>query len=409
MPLKLHGSKAKWHLKTFSKFASFEVKKLNILVDYLTVSVRKMSLEKLLEILKLSNEKMETGYSRWLGNRLYLGGISIHYGEYIILEMSGHGCRFLESLYDNKLNWIDFIDLFLCLEGSHIARLDIACDDKPEDGGKGILSFPTMARHCIQRRYISRSTHKPFLQQLGEESIYFGSPKSDRRLRIYNKAMERGVPDSHWIRAEFQLRNESALSFYMRALELGSIGLAYQGMLFDFLRFTKEKNQIDDKNQSRMTVTRWWRTFCGNAKKIKGFYVGGLEYNLESLERYLNNQTSSSMKTWLTAHGGDVTELVKIAQGATYNKKQDFLLKSQPLIEQMYEDYAPDICLKNTKPALTPKESLMIAMAHTEQSKRVDRVNNWTQFGCGSLAEQKAWENSQKIMEELAKNDLPFD
>jgi len=376
---------------------------VNILVDYLTISIRKMSLELLLEKLKLSTGEFESGYSRWLGHKLYLGGISIHYGEYIILEMSGHGCRFLESLYDNQLNWIDFIEQFLRLEGSHIARLDIACDDRPEDGGKGILSFSTMARHCIQRKYISRSTHKPFLQQLGEESIYFGSPKSDRRLRIYNKAMERGI-DGHWIRAEFQLRNEAALSFYMRALELGSIGQAYQGMLFDFLRFTKEKNEADNTNRARLTVTRWWRTFCGNAKKIKGFYVGGLEYNLESLERYLNNQTSSSMKTYLAAHGGDVTKLVEIAQGATYNKKQEFLIQAQPMIDKMNEDYAPDRSVSVHQ--LTPTEALAIHKANDEQRKYEERFLNWQPLTCS--LEQQAYANSQNIMSELAKLDLEF-
>ena len=108
-----------------------------------------------------------------------------------------------------------------------------------------------------------------------------------------------------------------------------------------------------------MTVTRWWRTFCGNAKKIKGFYVGGLEYNLESLERYLSNQTSSSMKTYLAAHGGDVTELVKMADSATYNKKQEFLLKTQSLINQLHDDY--DVAEEN---ALSPTESAALKKAH---------------------------------------------
>ncbi len=378
---------------------------MNILVDYLTLSIRQIELAELLKILHLENLKMEEGYSRWLGKRLYIGGISIHYGEYIILEMSGHGCRFLESLYDIKLNWIDFIEQFLCLEGSHIARLDIACDDKAENGEKGILAFSTLFRHVMQRRYISLSQYVVYSSG-SEQSMYFGSPKSDRRLRIYNKAIERGVPDSHWIRAEFQLRNEAALSFYMRALECGSIGQAYQGMLFDYLRFTREVNEAGNNKQSRMTVTRWWRTFCGNAKKIKGFYVGGLEYNLESLERYLNNQTSSSMKTYLAAHGGDVTELVKIAQGATYNKKQDFLLKTQPLIDQMYDDYAPDMCLKNVAPALTPSQSAALKKAHEDQAKYDDRFKHWTPLGCS--LDQQATANGERIMSALAEQDLEF-
>lgn len=396
---------------------------MNILVDYLTLSIRKINLEDLLKILHLENVNMESGYSRWLGKRLYSGGISIHYGEYIILEMSGHGCRFLESLYDNKLNWIDFIEQFLSLEGSHIARLDIAGDDKPEDGEKGVLSFPTMFRHVMQRRYISLSQYVVYSSG-SEQSMYFGSPKSDRRLRIYNKAIERGVPDSHWIRAEFQLRNEAALSFYMRALECGSIGQAYHGMLFDYLRFTREVNDCDSKNQKRLNVTRWWRTFCGNAKKIKGFYVGGLEYNLESLERYLNNQTSSSMKTYLAAHGGDVTELVEMAQAATYNKKQEFLLKAQPLVKKMNEDYeTPLIELikqeeRNKKFAeivgaeprqLTPTESMALFKAQKDQRQYEERFKNWIPLGSSLDQIEYAKENAGKLMSDMAAQDLSFD
>jgi len=373
---------------------------MNILVDYLTLSIRQIELAELIKILHLENVNMESGYSRWLGKRLYSGGISIHHGEYIILEMSGHGCRFLESLYDNQLDWIDFIEQFLCLEGSHLARLDIACDDRPGNGEKGILSFSTIFRHVMQRRYISLSRY--VVHSGGsEESVYFGSPKSDRRLRIYNKAIERGIPDEHWIRAEFQLRNDAALSFYMRALECGSIGLAYQGMLFDYLRFTREVNDSEIKHQSRMTVTRWWRTFCGNAKKIKGFYVGGLEYNLESLERYLSNQTSSSMKTYLAAHGGDVTELVKMADSATYNKKQEFLLKTQSLINQLHDDY--DVAEEN---ALSPTESAALKKAHEDQAKYEERFKHWTPLGC-SLDKQAA-PNGERIMSALAAKDLEF-
>lgn len=377
---------------------------MNILVDWLTVSIRNMSLEKLLEILKLSDQKMEHKYSRWLGDLLYLGGISVHYGEYLILDMCGSGCRFLESLYDNQINWIDFIEQFLCLEGSHLARLDIACDDKPEDGEKGILSFKTMARHCEQRRYICRSTKLPRLIKLGEESVIFGAPQSDRRLRIYNKALERGV-EGHWIRAEFQLRNEAALSFYMRALERADIGQAYQGMLFDYLRFTKEKNNCE--HTERLTPTRWWRTFCADAKKIKGFYVGGLEYNLESLERYLGNQTSSSMKTYLAAHGGDVSGLLEMADTAKYNKKQEFLVKAQSMVDKMNADYGitqeeRDRLFEKAiaDNPLNRSERVVLNHADLEQRRFVQLVDNWHWS-----PENEAYKERLKLCDE----DLSFD
>lgn len=311
---------------------------MNILVDWLTISIKDkaVTVDKMLEILHLDKTKMVKGYSRYLGSRLFLGGISIHFGEYIILEMSGQGCRLLESLYGNKLDWIDFIEQFLCLEGSHLARLDIACDDYPGVGEKALLNYATMVRHVSEKRYLSLARYCSWIDG-AEQAIYFGSPKSDRRLRIYNKAIERKY-DGHWIRAEFQLRNDCALSFYMRALERDSIGEAYQGMMFDFLRFTQEKNK--GENQDRMKVTRWWRTFCGNAARIKGFYVGGLEYNMDSLEHYLYKNAGSSMKTFLSVTGGDVGQLMDYAKDSKFNKKQEFLVRTQPLIQKMQADYA---------------------------------------------------------------------
>ena len=327
--------------KKFQEICKFGGVELNILVDYLTVSIKQMELDEIFKILKLDVSKMQKGYSRWLAGKYYLGGISVHYGDYITLEMSGSGCRLLESLYGNKLNWIDFIEQFLCLEGSHLARIDIACDDRPGAGGKPMLSMDTLFRHVNKKehRYISLAKKCNYTDG-DEQVIYFGSTQSDRRLRIYNKAVERGV-EEHWIRAEFQLRNDTALSFYMRALECGSIGKAYQGMMYDFLRFTREKNlpDIQDHNQSRLTVTRWWKAFCGNAARIKGFYVGGLEYNMERLERYLSKNAGSSMKTLLACTGGDISKLVQFANESEFNKHQDFLVKTAPLVEKMNQDY----------------------------------------------------------------------
>lgn len=369
---------------------------LNILVDYLTISIKQMQLSELLEILKLNMNDMVRGYSRYLGQRLYMGGIQIHYGDYIILEMSGKGCRFLESLNDNKLNWVDFIEQFLCLEGSHLARLDIACDDKPEKDEKPYLSFDTMLRHVDQHRYVSMA-HKKTGNIFDEKAIYFGSPQSDRRLRIYDKALERKY-DGHWIRAEFQLRNDCALSFFMRALELSSIGRAYQGMLFDFLRFTREVN--DENHTERLTVTRWWKSFCGNAKKIKGFYVGGLEYNLEKLEHYLYKNAGSSMKTMLACHGGDVGKLIQFADQAEYNEQQKFLVKTQPLISKMYADYEPD-----RMDAKLPPRSEILLIKEDERINRMweDKIDYYNHFGM-TEAQRKQEEESARLCAE----DLPF-
>lgn len=385
---------------------------MNILVDYLTVSVKQMNLDDMFHILKIDASKMQKGYSRYVGSRYFLGGISVHYGDYIILEMSGSGCRLLESLYDNNLNWIDFIEQFLCLEGSHLARLDIACDDYPGVEEKALLSMPTLFRYCQQNRYLSLARYCTWIDG-AEQAIYFGSPKSDRRLRIYNKALERHT-DGHWIRSEFQLRNDTALSFFMRALEFGSIGKAYQGMLYDFLRFTREENK--GINQDRLHVTRWWKTFCGNAARIKGFYIGGLEYNMERLERYLSKNAGSSMKTLLACTGGDIGKLVKFAEESEYNEHQEFLVKTKPLIDKMNEDYKTE-----EEKAAEGSKKILECIGHKVYPKEEVTPVFRREMLKKELYEEKAkirkeycdyWgipDPEEEEMKKCAAEDLPFD
>jgi len=288
-----------------------------------------------------------------LNNCLYYGGIKLHYHELsedikkplIVLDMSGQGCRLLETIKrDEKFNWIDFIEHFLSTEGSHLARLDIACDDKVEsDEEKPLLSFPLMVKHIKERRYISQANRKIYTDG-DEQNIIFGAPSSDRRLRIYNKALERGY-DKHWIRAEFQLRNESALSFYMRALERSDIGQAYYGMLIAYLRFTKEVNDIN--HTERLTVCRWWRLFCNGAEKIKGFYLGGVEYNMKNLQEYLRKQAASSIQTYMDIVDGDLDSLFKLFEGSKKNKKQEFLVTVEHLKQEIERDYGKREQLKH--------------------------------------------------------------
>lgn len=271
----------------------------------------------------------------------YIKGLRIHVDEQnIIIDMSGQGCRLLESLYENKLNWIDFIGIFLSTEGSHLSRLDIAGDDKPEAGESPILSIKVIEKHAKQNRYISLAKRVMWIGG-AEENIMFGSPSSDRRLRIYNKALERTHAgkqyNGHWIRSELQMRNDNALSFYMKALELGSIGLAYSGMMYDYLRFTNDVNE--GINTNRMTVCKWWKKFLGTSKKEKGFKVGGLEYNLQTLENVLFKQCASSLKAYMIAKKGDLTELFQAVQDSKLNKEQQFLVDTLPLIKKMKHDY----------------------------------------------------------------------
>ena len=299
-----------------------------ILVDYLTLTIKEYSLLKFLEESKLGLVPYEFsgGGLVTYEHSIYYGGIRIYYNgdinscsDIFTVNMSGTGCRTFESLHDKQLDWLEFIKYYMRVDlndyknsKAHISRLDIACDDKPEEGEEPLLDFLKIRSHYENDKFICKA--KKHTQSRGtntvefEQCIYFGSPRSDRRLRIYNKALERQQAgkdyDKHWIRVEFQLRNDSALSFFLTCIETGDIGSTFSGVLLDYLRFTTEVNK-NDHNQGRLRVCKWWLNFCNSAEKIKLFKIGGSEYNVDNLCNYLVKQVGGSILTYNILFGED--------------------------------------------------------------------------------------------------------
>ena len=143
---------------------------------------------------------------------LYYAGVQIHYleEEYteidrifigyrdavprritsVILNISGKGCRTIESL-NPGFDWFEFFYQFndmILAKDVHFARLDLACDDTD-----GILDMKQIIRYTERYQFVCKSKCLPMTVGMREEAAYFGSPKSDRRLRIYNKALEQGI------------------------------------------------------------------------------------------------------------------------------------------------------------------------------------------------------------------------
>lgn len=127
---------------------------------------------------------------------LKFSGIAVHFNldtkgeresiDKVCLDLSGQGCRTVESLV-HDFDWKYFILGFMIDESFRVSRIDIACDDKD-----GILNMKQLFDYVRRNQYICKAQY--FIYQQGsEETLYFGSPKSERRLRIYNKALERGV------------------------------------------------------------------------------------------------------------------------------------------------------------------------------------------------------------------------
>ena len=305
---------------------------MQTLIDYISFSDTSDYLDFWCEFFRFPLSESLAGHARygWSEHR-YFNGIHIHSGgrEDCFFEFSGVGCRTLESLFHNEFDWLDFLN-YIADKGPfstlHVSRLDIASDDT-----EGILSFPKLYRFTRQHKYISRS-RRVFWSDGCEQQIVFGAPQSNTRLRIYNKALERGLSDEHWIRAEFQLRNDAAYSFLQNLKLTQHIGKCYSGVMLNYLRYTVAAPDSNNNN-NRIDTVSWWSDFLGECSRLKNIYVGGLEYNRQSLNDYIRKQCSSSLKLWLELNGGDLTELARIAYDANLNPKQLDLLRREKLKE----------------------------------------------------------------------------
>lgn len=257
-------------------------------------------------------------------NRMYYQGISVLYGgsrEDICLELSGTGCRMVEEMSGNTFDWFGFLHSFefdIRVGDVNISRLDIAGDDH-----EGILNYRRMAMHCRRRRYICKARWNMWSDG-AEQAIYFGSPASDRRLRIYNKALERELTGEHWIRAEMQMRNKNALSFLLNWFREKDIGGCYAGVLRDFLRFTE--TAPEQNNHQRCDTCAWWNKFIGGIGKCPQLYIDSKPYTLFHVQRFLERQASSSLKLWLEANNGDWEDIIAMIEHAKLNSRQMQLL-----------------------------------------------------------------------------------
>lgn len=251
------------------------------------------------------------------------------YQKTLHLNMSGSGCRTFETLNP----WLEWSDWICKLEQQyctfHVSRLDIACDTYH------LLDVPTIQKWTRKGWYKSQ-WHTYLIQEgTAENSVVWGSAKSDFRLRIYDKTLERRrvVPDPDqvpegWVRAEYQLRNDAAASFLRAWAQTGDISAAYFGIMKNQLVYSKNYDGI---HTDRVKVASWWSKFLQHYEKIKMAYPGGVEYNLQQLEKYIFHQAASSIKTYLKYTQGELAPLLDGIQGARITDRQWEMLKVETI------------------------------------------------------------------------------
>lgn len=228
-----------------------------VIYDWLSFTSKKHSPEQIIDALGLSHVPwVESKGARGYRSKKYFSSINIHYDGRedmgVWCEMSGQGCRTFETLSKHFLAGDGWADMFKWIHenGCKLTRLDVAFDDHT-----GVLPIGRIVEDTQTGMWVSKSEYwETVLSSVGT-SIIFGAPASKVRIRIYDKAAERHVPDVHWIRCELQLRDDRAQAF----TELPQpIGEAFAGVILNYLRFIEPS---DDVNKWRWPMTGYWRCF----------------------------------------------------------------------------------------------------------------------------------------------------
>ena len=312
----------------------------HLLIDWLTVSF-KVSPEQfdcffsfLVKLLNfpLQEAIKDTSYLSGYAYMYYYQSITLHCrSNGICINASGSGCRMIEEL-NKGWDWLQFFKMFYPFMVNkdrstgvylvHYSRLDYAYDLLNDEK----ITLPFMQKYVFAKKFVCKSND--YENRIGNRglSINFGSTRSDRLLRIYDKAMEQHLENKKWVRYEFQLRNDSATSLVLALLNKNSsYGKVFFGMMRDYLRFVTAENT--GMNQGRLTTCRWWLNLLQGIEPMSQLYIPGASYGLSNISKYYVRGCASTVRTILEANGGDLSEILDPAKNTKLNSRQKLALE----------------------------------------------------------------------------------
>lgn len=74
--------------------------------------------------------------------------------------------------------------------------------------------------------------------------------------------------------------------------------------------------------------------FLDNAQPIRLAYIGGLSYNLESLNQYVFGQAGSSIKAWMMLHDRNIDFFLDSVFSKSLNDRQNALIQKMSAIRE---------------------------------------------------------------------------
>jgi hypothetical protein len=138
------------------------------------------------------------------------------------------------------------------------------------------------------------------------DTLYLGSPSSDTRLRIYDKAAEQGE-DEPRLRVELQMRKERADAAVVLLTVGADEAVDYVKSLI--LGYFDIKEPVEgDSNKSRWPTADWWAAMWGEQK---GHLSMGSGITTEEESREWLERLGASIAVHMKLNGGDVDWLLK--------------------------------------------------------------------------------------------------
>ena len=295
-----------------------------LLRDWFSASYKKTEKSELISMLKLPSKdfvKMKHGRNGYRQG-IHFNGISIYFDGTpemgICLDMSGTGCRAFETFGAGDWQHLHKYTK----EHGNLTRLDIA-----HDNYIGLLPLDRMLKDVRQGNLISKfrsgKVDEGLLDSRGV-TINFGSPQSEIKFRIYDKAAERNK-DGYWVRFEMQLRRERAQAMSELIMtNPENISQAFLGVVHQYLRFIVPNPT--ETNISRLKTAPYWKRFIADVEKIRLFTSPGFEYNKDHLHSFVYNQAAGAAMTAMLIDGEEQFIQNLLKAGDNLNPKYQSLL-----------------------------------------------------------------------------------
>lgn len=261
----------------------------------------------------------------------------------IHVEISGNGCRMLEThLKQHGMDMRGYI-LFLKEYGVNFSRIDVAYDDYNR-----LLDFDVIESKMRNDQVVTRLRNKQQVEGYSKienlsssnakgVTYYFGKRFSDAFIRFYDKKTEqlsKGNPVSDdietWQRYEVVLKREKANDFVSKYETCEDLSKLYMQVIGGLVRFIDDT----DTNKARCKTSLFWERFTNNETPVK-LVSKEMNSDLLSVIEWFDKAVANSLIVLLAiaeSEGIDfVTELAN--SGRQLSAKQQNLLNEFALAD----------------------------------------------------------------------------